>query len=111
MGEDASVLNAAARDHLQALDPLPAAVALTDHKHFVQFYEDEVSLLDSVTRYVSQGLRAGDACVVIGTAGHRNELATRLGAHGLDVLNDGLADQYFAFDALETLSTFCVDGQ
>src|SRR3954469_4081862 len=109
MGEDASALNAAARDHLQALAPVHAPGGVKDHEHFVQFYEDEVSLLDSVTRYVSQGLRAGDACVVIGTAGHRNELATRLRAHGLDVLSAGLADQYFAFDALETLSTFCVD--
>ena len=36
-------------------------------------------------------------------------LAAKLLGDGFDVVNDGLADRYFAFDAHETLSRFFVN--
>lgn len=104
--EDRPVLNLLSSEHLLALTPVGT---FQRTEHFVQFYESDVFLLDSVTRYVAEGLRAGDGCVVIATEAHRAALAAKLLGHGFDVVNDGLGDRYFAFDAQETLSRFFVN--
>jgi signal transduction histidine kinase/ActR/RegA family two-component response regulator len=108
MGDDRPVLKLTHADHLGVLPPVPDTSKL--HRgHFAQFYDNEFFLLDSLTEFISDGLHAGDACVVVATAPHRDWLATKLLGHGLDVV-DGLGDRYFAFDAQETLSRFFVDG-
>ena len=109
MGEDCRVLNLTDADHLSALIPVSDTSKLHSGSHFVQFYDNEFFLLDSITQFISKGLKAGDSCVVIGTETHRNGLAAKLMGHGLDVVNDGLGDRYFAFDAQETLSRFLVN--
>lgn len=109
MGDDRSVLNLTHADHLGALTPVPDTSKLHRGGHFVQFYDNEFFLLDSITEFMSDGLHAGDACVVIGTESHRDGLAAKLLGHGLDVVNDGLGNRYFALDAQETLSRFYVN--
>lgn len=79
---------------------------MSDTSHFVQFYETDDFLLDSLTEFVAAGLAAGDACIVISTQAHREGLAERLKASGQDVTR---AD-YISLDAVETLSLFMVDG-
>src|SRR5262245_31070911 len=95
---------------LCAFPPVSEVGNFNASEHFVQFYEDDLALLDATTRFIGDGLRDGDACIVIGTGAHRGGLAARLRAHGLDVVNNGLGDRYFAFDAHETLARFCSDG-
>jgi signal transduction histidine kinase len=109
VGDNRPVLKLTHADRLGVLPPVPDISKLPSGGHFAQFYDNEFFLLDSITEFISDGLHAGDACVVIGTASHRDWLATKLLEHGLDVVNHGFADRYFAFDAQETLSRFFVN--
>jgi signal transduction histidine kinase len=108
MGDDRPVLKLTHADQLGVRPPVPETSKL--HRgHFAQFYDNEFFLLDSITEFISDGLRSGEACVVVATARHRDWLATKLLGHGLDVVNNGFADRYFALDAQETLSRFFVN--
>ena len=81
-----------------------------EHSHSVQFYSEDNFLLDSLARLIGSVLGAGDAGVVIATAAHREGLAERLEARGLDVALAVAQGRYVALDASETLSRFMVDG-
>lgn len=109
MGDDHSLFNLPTSDQLLSLVPISHPGAIRDGEHFVQFYDNDYFLLDSITKYVSGGLQAGDACVVIATEEHRNALAANLMSRGLNVVNDGLGDRYFAYDAQKTLARFLID--
>lgn len=111
MGENYPVLDLTRADQPAVMTPVSEAVKLHSDSHFVQFYDNEFFLLDSITEFISGGLQDGDACIVIGTESHRNGLAAKLMGHGLNVINDGLGDRYFAFDAQETLSRFVVNDE
>jgi hypothetical protein len=55
------------------------------HSRAVQFYTEDQSFLDRLSQFVGTTLGAGDAAVVIATKAHRDRLAQRLKARGLDV--------------------------
>jgi signal transduction histidine kinase/ActR/RegA family two-component response regulator len=78
--------------------------------HFVQFYETDAFLLNSVSGFLGTGLSYGDAAIMVGTQAHRDGLSTLLGQHGLEL--DGLREsgQLIILDAAETLSQFMVNG-
>lgn len=78
--------------------------------HFVQFYENDGFMVDTVARYVGSGLGAGDAAIVIATAAHRAALDLELSARGLDVASAHHAGRYVALDAAETLARFMIGG-
>jgi signal transduction histidine kinase len=78
--------------------------------HSVQFYEEDSSLLDSLTKLIGAALIAGDTAVVVATAAHRDALAKRLKGRGLDLEVTAKLGRYFALDAAETLSTIMVNG-
>jgi signal transduction histidine kinase/CheY-like chemotaxis protein len=84
---------------------------MSESEHFVQFYETDEFLLNSLGGYVGEGLAAGDACIVVATKAHREALEERLKAQGLDVTAAVASSQYISLDAFETLSKFMVDGQ
>ncbi len=79
-------------------------------EHFVQFYETDEFLLDSVSGFIGAGLGAGAACIVIATKSHREGLEERLQATGLDLAVASARGTYLALDAGETLSMFMMDG-
>jgi signal transduction histidine kinase len=81
-----------------------------ESEHFVQFYETNAFLLDSLRDFIGLGLVSGDACVVVATDGLRAELDERLEASGLDKFASLASGQYFALNAAETLEKFMVDG-
>lgn len=97
--------------------PVPALVPtaygedLDSHAHSVQFYGDEAFLLDELSRFVGSALGGGDAAIVIATKAHRDGLAQRLKARGLDIGLVITQGRYVALDAGETLSQFMVDGR
>jgi PAS domain S-box-containing protein len=78
--------------------------------HFVQFYETDDFLLDSVSDFIGAGLGSGAACIVIATLEHREGLAQRLRANNLDPSVSHEQGKYFALDAAETLAQFLQDG-
>jgi MEDS: MEthanogen/methylotroph, DcmR Sensory domain len=106
---------------IQAVGSQPAApleqtnvgepVLTGDSSHFVQFYEADACLLESLTEYIKAGLRSGDRCIVVATQAHRDGLEERLQADGVDVTRLVASDQYMGVDAAETLSRFMVGGQ
>lgn len=79
-------------------------------EHFVQFYEDDDFLLDAIADFIGNGLRAGEAGVVVATAAHRQELERRLLAAGLDTAGAIESGQYVPYDAAETLMRLMLDG-
>ena len=76
--------------------------------HSVQFYEDDSFLLDSLTKLIGTTLVAGDAAIVFATPAHREALARRLKARGLDLDLNSTIGRYCAFDAAASLSSFMV---
>ncbi|HWZ01736.1 MAG TPA: ATP-binding protein [Edaphobacter sp.] len=80
------------------------------HAHSVQFYEEDSFLLDSLTKVIGTTLVAGDVAIVIATQEHRDGLAKRLKARGLDLEVTAKLGRYCALDANETLSGFMLQG-
>ncbi|HLA75183.1 MAG TPA: ATP-binding protein [Gammaproteobacteria bacterium] len=81
-----------------------------ESEHFVQFYEDDAFLVDSVGAFIGAALGAGDSAIVIATPAHRDALDMRLKAHGFNLAVIKMRVQYIALDAAETLAKFMVDG-
>jgi PAS domain S-box-containing protein len=79
-------------------------------EHFVQFYEADEFLLNSLCGFIGAGLGIGEACIVIATKAHREGLEERLQACGVEVTVAKACGQYVSLDAAEILSEFMVDG-
>ncbi len=79
-------------------------------EHFVQFYEADPALSDSVASFIGGGLTAGEAGIVVATAAHRDDLERRLRATGIDLEAARAAGSYVPLDADETLARIMVDG-
>lgn len=79
-------------------------------EHFVQFYECDAFLVNSVSDFIGGALTAGEAGVVIATPAHRKAIWQTLAARGLDVAAAQVRGQYVGLDAADTLSKFLVDA-
>ena len=79
--------------------------------HFVQIYDGDETLVDSLATYIANGLAGEDAAIIVAIEAHRNALTRALERRGIDV--DGLAasDRYISLDAAHVLATFLVDGR
>ncbi|HEX8845560.1 MAG TPA: ATP-binding protein [Pyrinomonadaceae bacterium] len=84
---------------------------MTETDHFVQFYETDAFLLNSLSKYIGTGLGAGDGCIVVANKAHRDSLERSLNAKGLDMAAASARGQYVSLDPAETLSKFTVDGE
>jgi CheY-like chemotaxis protein len=82
-----------------------------EHQHFVQFYERDTFLIQSLERFVSAGLTTGGAAIVIATRAHREALEREWHAHGIDVDAARKRGQYTAVDAREALAQFMRAGK
>lgn len=81
-----------------------------DADHFVQFYEADGFLLNSLTGFIGTAINAGDAAVVFATQAHRDELEQLLTANSVDVSAAKASGRYLSLDAADTLSKFMLDG-
>jgi len=92
--------------------PLPRPTEAFDRhsSHVVQFYRDDVPLIEELSRTVGTWLVSGDAAIVIATEAHRKALARELKARGFDVSRPFREGRYASLDAAEVLSQFMVDG-
>jgi hypothetical protein len=88
----------------------PNAKDMSAGGHFVQFYEDDGYLVDSVSAYVAASLGVGEGAIVIATREHRDALDLHLRQRGIDVSAAFARSQYVCLDARETLGLFMVDG-
>jgi MEDS: MEthanogen/methylotroph, DcmR Sensory domain len=80
------------------------------HRHDVLFYSDDTVLLDSVTRFIGDSLRAGNAAIVLATKSHQDSLFQRLKAEGVDTDSAVQQGTYISLDASDTLSAIMVNG-
>jgi signal transduction histidine kinase len=90
--------------------PVPEWSEMGEREHFVQFYDSHAFLVDSLSGYVHAGLASGEAAIVIATPEHREGLATRLRAAGVDVDAVAASGRYVPADAAGTLAKFMVHG-
>lgn len=74
--------------------------------HLLQFVSADDQLVDAVARYTAEGLAAGDTCVVIATADHRDSIESHLLAAGLNPRALSAEYRYVPVDAAEMLATF-----
>jgi signal transduction histidine kinase/ActR/RegA family two-component response regulator len=79
-------------------------------EHFVQFYEADGFLLNSLSDYIGKAIVSGDGALVVATQSHRDGLDELLHANGLDVINAKLRGSYVSLDAGDTLAKFMVGG-
>jgi PAS domain S-box-containing protein len=81
-----------------------------ESEHFVQFYENDEFLIESVSSFVGADLNDNQSGLVIATAEHRQAIQRKLIACGVDVPSATEAGRYVVLDASETMSTFMVGG-
>jgi signal transduction histidine kinase len=93
-------------NHLDVSVPEPRA----PWRHTVQFYGEDSSLLEELSRFIGTELVSGNAAVVIATKMHREGLAQRLQSRGFDTATAIEQGRYIALDADETLAKFIRDG-
>jgi hypothetical protein len=75
-------------------------------EHVVQIYGDDRVFLDGLEGYVDNGLRRGEAVVVIATATHLHGLEQRLRGRGVDVDQARAQNRYVARLADDVLESF-----
>jgi signal transduction histidine kinase len=93
-----------------SLAPLAHSTDGAHSAHVVQFYGEDGFLLDELSRFIGTALGAGNGAVVIATKEHRDGLARRLKAWGLDTTKATEQGRYIPLDAAETLTKFMLDG-
>ena len=81
---------------------------MKEHDHFVQFYDEDAVVLESVAGFLGGGLMAGGACIVIATQDHRLHLGARLRARGFDMDYAIETGQYVPLDAATILASLMV---
>ena len=91
---------------VRSLDPtvLEPRIGARDD-HFVELYDDDASLVESVRTYLSSGIAVGDAAVVIATPERRRAIEAAL-ATAVDLAGARQRGLYQALDAMETLALF-----
>jgi signal transduction histidine kinase len=78
--------------------------------HVVQFYGQDGFLIDELSRFIGTALRTGESAVVIATMEHRDGLARKLKAQGLDTTKAFAQGRYVSLDAAETLAMITPGG-
>ena len=84
--------------------------AMSDTDHFVQFYETDGFLLNSLSGFIGSAIKSDDAAIVIATEAHRAGLDELLLANGVDLTAAKTTGRFLSLDAADTLSQFMVDG-
>jgi hypothetical protein len=77
-------------------------------QHVVQIYETETVFIDLLENYVTGGLKAGNAVVLILTEKHRHELCQRLYARNISVSDLAATKDLIMVDVEEALEKFMV---
>src|SRR5581483_8021259 len=78
--------------------------------HLIQLYTDDGFLSRAVVQFLSAGLAAGEAAVIIATPAHVSMFSDGLRATGLDVAAMQARGQLVYRDAHASLAEFMVDG-
>ena len=74
--------------------------------HAVQFYHDDVFLIDAVSAFIKTGYERKATPIIVATKQHRDDLRKIFQEWG----NPALMSKVMLYDASELLSTFMVEG-
>ncbi len=94
----------------ESFAPLVDWSEMGETEHFVQFYESDGFLVDSVSGFVRAALSEGQASLIVATPDHRNAIQRTLAASGIDLSDAIESGRYVVLDAAETLSKFMLNG-
>src|SRR5690348_16086495 len=76
----------------------------------LQFYSDDFSLINELSRFIGAALGGSDSGIIIATQSHRDQLASLLARRGLDLSSAAEDGRYICLDAAGTLTKIMVDG-
>jgi PAS domain S-box-containing protein len=96
---------------VQATAPPAASAGPSGNEHFVHFYVDDRTLVDSVARYVADGVRAGAAAIVIATEPHLKSLERLWPSLQFDPRESVAEGRLVLLDAMRALAQFMVAGK
>ncbi len=95
---------------MQAVSQL--AQAAEQSEHLVQFYDaDPAAWAKSVGRYLAEGLKRGEALLIIATPDHNKAVVRRLNILGCDPDSNAYRGRLAFCDAAQTLAKFMVAGE
>ena len=80
-------------------------------EHFVQFYESDEFIINSVAEYIIHGLKTGETCIVVATGDHLAALSSAMGSFGSEFGRANADGRYIALDAVEILSRIVAEGR
>lgn len=90
---------------------LPDWSLIGDRAHVVQFYEEDHTLIELLSRFVGVALVAGDSAIVMAAQKHRDAVVSRLADVGLDVSIARVQGRFVALDASQMLDGFLRNGR
>jgi hypothetical protein len=86
---------------------MPERAPPAGRDHFVQFYENDATLVQSVGRFIRNGLQSGTGAVVIATQEHLKQIEALWTSEGFDADWARKRNQLVVLDAAETLASLC----
>ena len=90
--------------------PIADWSSMTRTDHFVQFYESDGFIVNSVAEYFFHGLECNGSCICVGTAEHNERILNGLRTFGIDPDKAVDSGRLVVRDAGEMLSKFMRDG-
>jgi len=99
-----NTLQAAPQSATTRDEAVPAGAA----DHFVVFYDADAFLIDGIVDFISPALQAGERVIVVATLAHRQSIAERLQATGVNVPAALANASFVEADAADTLARFMV---
>ncbi|HLX27540.1 MAG TPA: PAS domain S-box protein [Casimicrobiaceae bacterium] len=87
-----------------------AANRVVPHDHFVQFYERDSELAETVSAFIGNGLCSGATAIVVATQGHLAQFELRMNARALDLPALRNMGAYVTLDADDTVESLQIEG-
>jgi PAS domain S-box-containing protein len=86
---------------------MPETAPAAARDHFVQFYEKDATLVQSVATFIRNGLQNGAGAVVIATREHASQVEAIWAQEGFDADWARKREQLVVLDAADTLASIC----
>ncbi len=78
--------------------------------HIAQVYQNEIFLIDAITVFIREGLRAKQSVIIIATKSHWNSFAENLGKNHIDFTRAIAEKQLIVMDAEEILAQLLINN-
>jgi hypothetical protein len=94
--------------YAKRIAPTSGWLDMGQEDHFVQFYEADDFIVNSIAEYVIHGLRSGETCIIAATAKHLVEVEKIICSYANGLQTARSEGRYVALDAVDTLSKFMI---